>query len=495
MRAVAAPLGVTVAVGFSFVLLARADVLKYVDEEKQSVEVEGRVVGSGRHLLLIQLDDGQIRLVPDVAVTQHEKGPGPEPIDCASMLERLQDEFGGETFRGYADPPFVIGLVLAAPLPSGSEPRVAASLKRAARFLRNVQSVFGRFAKSLRLPLTEPQFPMVLLIFETGDRFCDYTKRTTRGQGLSAAHMAGFYSITTNRLAIRLSECVTFDTPLHEAIHQQVYNRGIFQRVAPIPAWFNEGLATGFEGNGEKITTSPARINVRQARRALEGASFTWKDLLSNDDLFRDQQTAADAYAQAWGLHWLLATRYRRRYAKYVRLLSAKKPLQEDTPEQRLSDFEGAIGLTVEELQAEFRRALAAGLRRQRVRTQSRNEPGVLLVQSDLAKVRMIGVARDGIVQAQGQLRNLSTIRPMSFYVMAITDAGTYAEWYVSSLDVNRVAPLPAKPAAQRLPGALGGAASTFQIRVWSAIPGSETDRGWRRGQRPSLQPAKPESE
>ncbi|HID22850.1 MAG TPA: DUF1570 domain-containing protein [Planctomycetaceae bacterium] len=405
----------------------RADVLKYTTPDNQPAEVEGEVIGSGQHLLAVRLPDGQIRLVPEPAVTEREERPAPAPIDCKTMLDRLKTEFGPKNFRGYAEPPFVVGLILTAPLPSGSEARVTASLKRAVRFLRNVQSVFGRYAKSLRLPLSEPQFPLVLLIFETGEQFQDYAQTVTRGDGLSATHMAGFYSIITNRLAIRLSECVTFETPLHEAIHQQVFNRGVFQRLAPVPAWFNEGLATGFEGDGERITASPARINLRQARRALQGASFQWKDLIASDDLFRGDAMAGDAYAQSWGLHWLLATRYRRRYGSYVRLLSEKKPLAQDSPEQRVKDFETAIGQPIDQLQAEFRRTLAAGLRRHRVAKQTRRDSATLVIQSDLAKVRMIAVAREGIMHAQGQVRNLSTIRPMSFYVMALTDAGTYA--------------------------------------------------------------------
>ena len=77
--------------------------------------------------------------------------------------------------------------------------------------------------------------------------------------------MGGFYSPQTNFLAVRLDECRTYEVVLHEAIHQQTYNRELFHRLAAVPTWFQEGIATGFESSQGKISVGPGKISMRYA--------------------------------------------------------------------------------------------------------------------------------------------------------------------------------------------------------------------------------------
>ena len=113
--------------------------------------------------------------------------------------------------------------------------------------MKSIEVMFSRFCSSMRVQAGKPEFPLVVLIFETDDDFEEYTAKATGGRGLSAGNIAGFYSPITNYLYVRMSECYSFSTPLHEAIHQQCFNTGVLHRLSPVPTWFGEGIATGFE--------------------------------------------------------------------------------------------------------------------------------------------------------------------------------------------------------------------------------------------------------
>ena len=463
----------------------QADLFTYVDDNGNKHELEARFLGSGQQVTALELPDGRLHLLPDAAITDREEKPGPEPLNVDAVIERLTSEFGEETFRARAEAPYVIGLVLAAPLQEEAEPRVRDFLKQAARFMRNVGSVFEHFAKSLRVSIQPPRYPMVMLIFETDGPFNEYNEEATGGQGVSAANTAGFYSVMSNRLAVRMSECFTFETPLHEAIHQHVYNYQVVQRLAPVPVCFHEGIATGFEGNGDRITVSPSRISVRYAQRVQRVRQIDWRDIVTNDALFQTDFLAGEAYAHGWGLHWLLVTRYKKQYADYVRLLAEKKPLHIYEPEPRIRELEESIGKGIDELQAEFPKALQVGLRRQRFPRTPDTPPGSLVTQSGLAEVQLTAVAQGGVMQIAGQLRNLSSIRPMSFHVAVVTDAGTYSQWHLPNLDINKAALLKKQLATRRLPTGRGGPASSYQVFVRSALPDSEEALSWRNGELP----------
>src|SRR6185369_10850436 len=229
--------------------LALADKFTYRDADGKTVEVEARLAGSTAEFHALELADGQMRVIPVVAVDKREVSDGPKPLSADAMAAKLQSQFGADRFRSYSQAPFLIGLVLGSPLPKSAESRTSNFLRKVATFLKNVETAFVGFVQDARIPTKVPAFPLVVLIFETEEDFEKYHNDSTGGRGLSAQNISGFYSGLTNYLAIRLAECRTFEVPLHEAIHQQVYNRNVFQRLSSVPHWFDEGIATGFEAN------------------------------------------------------------------------------------------------------------------------------------------------------------------------------------------------------------------------------------------------------
>ena len=465
-----------------------ADRFTYVDESGKTVEVEARLAGTGRGSHALELADGRILLVPQRAVTKHDVAPGPEPLSDKAIVAKLTEEFGEEKFRARRQKPYVIGLVLSSPLPKRHEPRADAFLKKAAQFMRSVDSVFLTFAKRVRFPIKPPKFPMVVLIFESNADFEWYARKATGEKGVTADAIAGFYSGLTNYLVIRLSECHTFATPLHEAIHQQVFNRQVFQRLAPIPTWFNEGIAVGFEGNGERINIGPTSISPLYARLAKEARQIDWQTVVANDRAFHGNALVSEAYAHAWSLHWLLVTEYKVKYMQYAQILSEKQTLAEEKPTDRVREFETIFGKSVPQMQAEFREALRAGIRKQRIKLDRKKVAGVAFQQTDLAEYRISAVRRSDlgdVMVADGKLKNISPLRPMSFHVSVETDSGNYADWHVHNLDVYETVSLKTQFAKKLMKNAPGGPSHTFRVRVRCVPADSDEAKRWQRGELP----------
>ena len=465
---------------------ATADDFTIMEDDGKSVTIEARLAGEGQGAVALERRDGRIEVVPRGQLLKRQPGPDPEPLTSAAVLERLTERFGREKFRGHADSTYVIGLILSEPLPKQYDAKAASLLRKGAGFMKLVEKVFLEFVDDLKIDIVKPRYPLVLLIFETDDDFITYTAEESGGRGLSAGNILGYYSGLTNHLVIRMSECHTFETPLHEAIHQQVYNRGVLQRLSPAPAWFNEGIATGFEGNGDRINAGPLKVNTRYSRAAMRARTVNWDEVVADDRAFRGDVLAGEAYAHAWSIHWFLATKYRKQYIEYLQLLSQKQPLQKDDRQTRTADFERIFGKSVGKLQAEFPQALELAASKQKVSLDTPKPPGYLLTQSNLAEVELTaGRVANGPMQTEGRMRNISHLRPMSFHITVETDAGTYAEWLLPNVAPLKQVPLGKQLAQKRMQNAPGGPSQTFVVRVRAAVPDSETAQQWQRGQLP----------
>lgn len=477
--------------------LVRADTFVYDDATGKRVEVQARVVGSSEGLGVLELPDGEYRLVPAAAVRKRVREDGPEPVKPEQLAAALERQFGAERFRSVSEPPFLLGLVLQGPLPRGAEARATNLLQQVAAFMKNVDSAFSRFVKEARIPAKPARFPLVVLIFESRDDFENSLSPLLGGSGLSPKQIRGFYSKLTNHLVLCLDECRTFDVALHEAIHQQVYNRNLLQRLAPIPKWFDEGIATGFEANQGKINVGPGKVSLRYAEQALAGSSLPWREMLVRDEAFATPDVVSEAYGNGWGLHWLLVTKYRSQYGEYLRRLAEKKTLAKDTSEERLADFREAVGKDPDELQKVFAPVLQAAVRRQKVTPPAKEPPGYAKRNENLGEAKLYVVqvhSQQGAVDlaridTHGTLTNLSPLRSLTFHVVMEHSGGENIEWLVPDLGIRKSATLspqsvPLQP--QFNAGAGGRASGTFRISIESALPDSLQARQWQAGKKPS---------
>lgn len=465
----------------------RADEFTIIDQQGQESTFEAELVGSDDQWHALALADGQYKLVPQAAVRKRVPKEGPTPLTPQEIAEELQLEYGPDLFRYDVLGNYVVGIVLATPLPKTSETRIKKVLDRATSFMKKVETAFATFLKEAKIPSNKPKYPQVMLIFETDIEFEKYTEKITQQRGLQASMIAGFYSGLTNFLAIRLEECSSFETPFHEAIHQQVYNCGLLQRLSPVPQWFDEGIATGFEGATGKVVSHPIRISPRYARQSLQQDNMSWEQMHIHDETFRSE-VVAEAYGQAWGLHWLLITKYKTEYNKYLKLLSQKLPLGDDNPEERKADFAAAFKKPMSEMEREFPQVLELAIKKQKLVGEQPKPRGLSVTESNLGKVTMTAIKGNGILRVEGQLFNLSPLRPMSFLVMVLADDGSYALWFQDKVEIGKTVTLPAQAANQRLGGGSGsGTGQTFRVLVRSAPSDSPRVAEWRSQRGPGV--------
>lgn len=471
---------------FAAILMSRplqADTFEYVDEDRRSQTVDAKLYATGQGAMALELEDGSLQLVPEAAVRKRMPGEDPQALSTDEMLKRLQDEFGEELFRGQVAGNFVIGVILTSPLPKTSERAVQRNLIRAAGYMRSIERTFAAFCRSLKIQTEQPKFPLVVLIFETDEDFEAYTTEHTGGRGLSAGNIAGFYSSLTNYLYVRMSECYTFGTPLHEAIHQQCFNTGVLARLAPIPVWFSEGIATGFEGSGDKVKSDPQKLNASYAKLLNKMGrlpSLSWGDTVERDEVFRGDIFAGDAYLNAWSLHWLLVTRKRREYGDYLKYLQTLQPLTEVDGRVRTQKFEESFGVDPDELRDDFGKAFDGALRRQRLPPDDQVKPGLVSTQTNLAAVDVYVESRGLTTSVQARVQNISPIREMAYYVVVFTDGGAATEWYIPKLKMNE--------ARMLQPKAMRAVSSRFGVAVKSTPADSDENARWSRGEFPRLQ-------
>ena len=473
-----------------FTSVAMADRFVVVNEKGEKREIIGRLHASGQGAYAIERPGGQMELVAQGAVIERDNTVPWKAATPEELAAELADEFGAETFRSYLEGDFVVGVVLMDKLPKKSEGRVVNFMKKAARFMNTVQNTFLKFAKKMKLKLKDPDCPLVLLIFESDDDFDAYAEKVMQGQGLSAGNISGFYNGLTNYLAIRMTECHTFEVPLHEAIHQQVYNRGVLKRLAPIPAWFNEGIASGFESNSDRISAGPTKVHQRYAKMAQTARQLTWSQLITDDQAFRGDVLAGEAYCHAWSMHWILVTKHAKQYTAYVKHLSEIEPFTKQDTDARQKDFIRYFGEDINALKKEFEQAIQIAYRRRRKSPVKKERAGYLHAQRALADYELTAINRQdlgGLLEVEGRMRNINPFRSLSFSIVVITDAGVYAQWILPSVSSKQVVPLAKKYADKIAPGGRrAGSSNSFRVKIRSISPDSEEAARWKRGELPA---------
>ncbi len=461
---------------------ARADVFTFQIPDGNAQTITARLAATGNGYLILEQDDGRWWPVPEEAVSKREPGDDPTPINGDVMAERLTTIFTPELLKFRVEDPYVVGVVLTAALPEESQTRLYSFLDKAMSLMQSVDRVFTQFAGEMGIPIEPPQFPQVMLIFETNADFNAYTKLTTSGRGLSADAIAGFYSPITNWLAMRLDECDSFAVPLHEAIHQQVFNRGMLQRLAPIPKWFGEGIATGFENDGAKISVDPRRINRLYGSNARRQFTVKFADVIEKDDAFHGDVLAGDAYTLAWCLHWLLVTTKPAEYTAFVKQLGNLEPLNPTSESQRLIEFRSAFGIEPAELEGIIGGQLAAESRKQRLRLAPAKVPVGRTITQDQMGVLELGLVRKGnVTQGIGKLKNLSPFRALTF-VVDVKHERWGISWLAESVDPGRRVELERRTIP---PSASGG----YSISIQSFVPGSPEEQKVRQNHHPVLTP------
>jgi len=267
--------------------------------------------------------------------------------------------------------------------------------------------IFRRYFSVRGFKISEPEFPLVVIVFPDRDAFVRYSRRDKLEP---PAGMLGYYMRLTNRIALfdqddsgvatsrpqRVESLATafargkdsqtllpagsqvaadhgstrarFDgtiegdlhsTIVHETTHQVAFNTGLHSRIGQTPKWVIEGMATMFEAPGIHDSKSAAAMTRINRNRYLWFENFlksrrqphSLKDFIASDDPYAS--ATLDAYAEGWALTFFLAETRHGSYGRYLKTLVARNPLLVYSEEERVADFRKAFG-NLKSLEAEY---------------------------------------------------------------------------------------------------------------------------------------------
>jgi hypothetical protein len=324
---------------------------------------QGLHYGKFANQLLLLARDGQLqRFEIGSGVRVRELGEGFQPVTPRELEKELKKEFGTQ-FKTLRTPHYVLCY-------NTSEDYATETGELVEQLYRSFTAYFG----GRGMGFAKPQFPMVVLIFDDEAGFRRYLASSPSTSNVT--RVAGIYSVETNRIATYNAagkeskkhgntRWHNLSTVIHEATHQIAFNSGCHRRCADNPVWLVEGLAMYFETpeiQGSRIvwgtagTLNQPRLDLFASFRKKKRAKDSLRSLVSTDDRFYSDGTAGDAYAESYAFTYFLVQQRMSQFLKYVRMMAAKPPLAQDTPERRLADFQEAFGQNLHLLEASFLR-------------------------------------------------------------------------------------------------------------------------------------------
>jgi len=249
-----------------------------------------------------------------------------------------------------------------------------------------LHDAFTNFWRQAGFEIAPPPRPLVVVIFSDRQRYEAYAARDL---GAAADRVVGYYNLMTNRVTtFDLTGSATLARPagqaaarvgleilarpeaagmvatlVHEATHQMAFNAGLHQRLAPVPLWVSEGVATYFETPDlahDRGWKGIGNVNRQRLDRFLAGQEPGWlESIVRGDEPFRRPDEALDAYARAWALTFFLMQTRKAAFVGYLEAIAAKSPMVDDSPEERLADFRAAFDTAPDDLEEAVLRHLS----------------------------------------------------------------------------------------------------------------------------------------
>ena len=342
---------------------------------------EGQIVAEAAGAVLLQTADLELTLIQADELIEHTTDDAPfEPLDRDGLETDLLAQLP-QGFQVYKRPKhFVI-----------AHNTSQAYARWCGALLERLHTAFINYWDRKGFDVSAPDTPLVVLVFADRASFNRYARREI---GVAADSVIGYYSLTTNRICIfdltgaesaaqnaqqrsiserRIQQLLSrpeserrVATIVHEATHLLAFNCGLHQRMADIPLWLSEGVAIYFEtpdlgsGRGWRTIGGVNRVRLAEFRRYLsQRPAHSLETLIADNSRFRNTAEAGTAYGEAWALTYYLLQRHTDAYYAYVRTLADRKPLDNDTPEERLAAFRAAFGDDIAALDREMVRYIS----------------------------------------------------------------------------------------------------------------------------------------
>jgi hypothetical protein len=246
---------------------------------------------------------------------------------------------------------------------------------------------FEKFWKNKGMELSQPEFPLVTIVFQSRDGFLNYASEM-KVEG--AENMIGYYhqpnnwvvtydvtgveAMIADQKTISQAELVkvllkqpgaerNVATMLHEAVHQLAYNRGLQRRLASHnPVAISEGLALFFEtpdlrsSSGWSGIGTVNQFNLARFQQYMAAgrSGDSLSTLISSDDRFTQIQSIEAAYGESWALTYFLLKTRGKDYVEYLRDLHSRPMTFSNSSKQRLADLQKHFGNDLQKLDRDF---------------------------------------------------------------------------------------------------------------------------------------------
>jgi hypothetical protein len=297
----------------------------------------------------VLLPDGQLGFPRALIFTD-------EPF-CPDTADAVSQELLAGPFAGFKVLKSAHYLVLYRSTPTFAE----ASRK----LLEDLYQTLTEAFRKRDIPVHEPEFPLVAIIFRNEAEFRAHRKVDPDVQAYYETFTNRIYLYQTSDRDQQAPEVAALRKPqtvAHEGTHQILQNVGVQPRLSAWPIWLSEGLAEycaspastkkGVDWrrlgdvNSLHMATirdleDPLSLQVQGTNRVRIGRDP--RKPLIEYLVTRTDLTPTD-YALAWALTHYLAQKRGDDFVAYLKTMSQMPPLKEVTPEEHLASFRAAFG-------------------------------------------------------------------------------------------------------------------------------------------------------
>ncbi|MCA9231067.1 MAG: DUF1570 domain-containing protein [Planctomycetales bacterium] len=329
--------------------------------------------------MLLETDDGAMWPIEAHTIRSRTSDAEPlVPLDKDQLGKRLLEEMG-PAFQVHDSKNYVVVF---------NTTRTYAQW--CSSLLERLQRAFIAYWKKKGCDVHEPSAPLAVLVFS--DK-ASYLRHAKEELGDGAGNAIGYYSFQTNRIVMydltgmqelrrengrrgSLHDITALlsqpqaeplvATIVHEATHQISFNCGLQTRYNFPPVWLSEGLAVYFETpdlSGSRSWGGIGKVNYsrwdRYRNQVQTGQTIRLRNMILDDELFREPRTAVDSYAAAWAWNYFLIRWKPKEYAAYLKDLAEKPRLVLDDKATRMADFQKHFGKDMDSLEEEFYRNMS----------------------------------------------------------------------------------------------------------------------------------------
>lgn len=292
---------------------------------------------------IVQMPDNRLRSVRRQEATETDRPF--EPYSQAELRKKLEERFPG--FQTGATKRYVY-------VYNTSKPFFEAT----SRILETMYPALVAYCRRQRLPVHEPDTPLVVIMFRTQQEYQQYREMPPE--------VVAYYNTVSNcvvmyeqssltQIAPAIAVRQSISTIAHEGVHQILHSIGVQQRLSEWPAWISEGVPEFFSPTSTDKRVRWAGVGKPNPMRMHSLKTHLQADpsVLRNGDFLRktvaSKQLTVTGYAMAWALTDYLAKNKREEFFAYLREVSAAKPL--DDPPDSTALFEKHFGGDYEKLQ------------------------------------------------------------------------------------------------------------------------------------------------